>query len=132
MNIRKYSQRRSVSLNAPYTKEDVVKGDYLLVSYQHDDKETVRDIVHYLYQKGIRLWYDEDLVMGEKWDEIVEQLIKHENCKGVVFCNSVSSFVSKAVYKERCLVEEKIKAWKKLGKTFLTIPVVIGAATLGL
>lgn len=109
-----------------YTKEDVVKNDFLFVSYKHEDSATVTDTINYLLAQGIRIWYDADLNVGEKWPEVAEGLIKNDNCRGVIFFNSEDSFKSDPVYLERGFAMEKAEANKNSGRPFLMFPVNIG------
>ncbi len=113
-------------MGSHYTKEDVVLNDFLFVSYKHEDATIVTDVIGFLLDQGVRLWYDEDLVIGEKWPEIAERLIKHEHCKGVLFFNSISSFKSEPVFMERAFTLEKIEACKKQSTPFLVFPINIG------
>lgn len=72
-------------MDLPYTKEEVVKNDFLFVSYKHEDTEIVVEVIGFLVEQGIRIWYDADLVYGDKWPEIAEKLIKNDHCRGVIF-----------------------------------------------
>jgi len=109
-----------------YTKEEVVKNNFLFVSYKHDNAEIVTEVINFLFEQGVRLWYDTDLVIGDKWPEVAEKLIKHENCRGVIFFNSVESFQSEPVFLERKYILEKMEMCQKSGQTFFSIPVNIG------
>lgn len=110
-----------------YTKQELVGNDFLFISYKHDDKNgTVDDILAYLYEQGVQFWYDADLAVGDKWTEIAEELIQHENCVGVIFFNSVESFTSSPVNTERSLALKKQEKWRKAGKTFHIFPVNMG------
>lgn len=110
-----------------YTREEIVKKPYVFVSYRHKDKSAVvQDVLDFLYQKGIRFWYDSDLGLGDRWSEVAESLIKNENCRGVIFFNSVDSFVSEPVYKERMFTIERMDESRRRGETFTVIPVNIG------
>ncbi|MBR5523874.1 MAG: toll/interleukin-1 receptor domain-containing protein [Clostridia bacterium] len=96
-----------------YTEETVVKEPFLFVSYKHDDhKEIVLNGIQYLLEQGVRLWYDVDFYarMGDNWDDEAQKLIMHPNCRGMIFFNSVQSFVSGSIHKERSFALEKIKA----------------------
>ena len=113
-----------------FTKEEVVKSDFLFVSYKHEDQAIVLDTVNFLLDEGIRLWYDTDLIAGNKWTTIAEGLIKHENCRGVIFFNSIPAFMSDPIYKERTYTIEKMAEVGKRGdsdRPFLYFPVNIGA-----
>jgi hypothetical protein len=112
-----------------FTKEEVVKSDFLFVSYKHEDKAVVLDTVNFLLDEGIRLWYDSDLIAGNKWTTIAEGLIKHENCRGVIFFNSIPAFMSDPIYKERTFVLERLEEQNKSADTdrpFIYFPVNVG------
>ncbi len=115
-------------MNSNYTKENVIKNDFLFVSYKHDNVDTtVTDTIEYLLDAGIRLWYDADLGTGNNWAKIAESLIKHENCRGVLFFNSADSFLSEPVYRERTFTLEKIETCqRRKDKPFVLFPVHIG------
>lgn len=109
-----------------FTKEEVVNSEFLFVSYKHENKDLVTDAIESLLAEGIRLWYDADLVVGNKWSSVAENLIQHENCRGVIFFNSVASFMSDPVYKERLFAIEKQKACASGNRPFYIFPVNIG------
>lgn len=109
-----------------YTKEEVVKAPFLFVSYKHEDSNVIVKTIDFLFECGVRFWYDKDLVTGDNWAKIAEELIKHENCKGVIFFNSTESFLSDPVFRERKFTCERIKKCEKEGKPFFVFPVTIG------
>lgn len=113
-------------MNIPYTKEEVVKNDFLFISYKHEDNEVVSEVISFLVEQGVRLWYDADLVIGENWTKIAEKLIKHEHCKGVIFFNSEISFTSEPVYLERKYTLEKKEICEEKRIPFFVFPVNIG------
>ncbi len=110
-----------------YTREEIVKESFLFISYKHDDRnEVVQDVLDYLFEQGVRFWYDADLSYGDKWPEVAKKLINNENCRGVIFFNSEASFKSEPVFFERQFTVEKMKACKKNGEPFFIFPVNIG------
>ncbi len=109
-----------------FTSDEIVKGEYLFVSYRHDDKEIVYAIVDKLLEKGVRLWCDRDLMVGDNWNEKVKSLIEHDNCKGALFFNSTSAFLSQPIAKERELIIQKKGREEALGKSILALPINIG------
>lgn len=113
-------------MNSLYTKEEVVQEPFLFVSYKHEDNAVVTEVIDFLYNQGVRLWYDADLVIGDKWPEVAEGLIKHDNCRGIIFFNSHNSFLSEPIYQERNFALEKAELCKKKGQPFLIFPVNIG------
>ncbi len=105
-----------------YTKAEIENSDFLFVSYKHDDVETVSAIISQLYEKGVRLWYDADLHIGDNWLQIAKELIENPNCKGVIFFNSISSFKSQPVHNERQLALARLEASREGGAPFHIFP----------
>jgi len=51
---------------------------YIFVSYSHKDSEQVFPILQKLYERGLRIWYDEGIDPGSEWpEEIANHLL---NC----------------------------------------------------
>lgn len=109
-----------------YTAAEIVKGDFLFVSYKHEDHDTVFGIVDILLSMGVRVWCDADLKAGDEWDERVKKIIEHSSCKGVIFFNSVNAFTSASIAQERAITASKRKLCKENGEPFLILPVNIG------
>ncbi len=114
---------------ASYSSDELVKDDFLFVSYRHNDKMVVHGVVSALIEMGVRLWYDTDLSIGDNWNERVADIIKHENCMGALFFNSTDAFFSEPISKERALVIEKRSLLSARGKTFPVIPINIGGVS---
>ena len=112
-----------------YTKIELENRDYLFLSYKHDDAETVHAVRSQLYDLGVQIWYDADLHIGNNWLERATERINNPRCKGVIFFNSVSSFMSKPVHQERLLTLARIKRDKEQGKSFEIFPVNIGCSS---
>ena len=112
-----------------YTKSEIENSDFLFVSYKHDDAEIVSAMISQLYDKGVRLWYDADLHIGDNWLKIAGELINNPNCKGVIFFNSIASFKSQPVHNERMLTLSRIKADKERGRTFHIFPINISCGS---
>ncbi len=60
---------------------------YLFVSYSHKDRKTVLPILKSLYESGWRIWFDEGLTIGDKYDEVLE--------KHVADCSAFLLFASR-------------------------------------
>ena len=66
---------------------------YVFISYSSEDKELVYHIIGELQARGIRIWYDEDLVPeklsdGKRlntWKKQVEERISSDKCIGIFF-----------------------------------------------
>ncbi|MBQ4071835.1 MAG: toll/interleukin-1 receptor domain-containing protein [Clostridia bacterium] len=87
----------------------ILKNKFIFLSYSHADKDTVKEDMTALLARGVRVWYDENMHLGDNWLEIAERVISHENCVGVLFYNSPSSLVSDAVQKEQSRARERMK-----------------------
>ncbi len=108
-----------------YTKQEITEKDFLFISYKHardKEAEILQTVFSGLLEKGVRVWYDVDFVNGDKWTEEAESLIKHENCRGVIFFNNVQAFLADAVHKERRWTLEKLQAEKERGRPFYIFP----------
>ena len=55
-----------------YHMPEVYHGDgpYIFISYKHEDAEIVMMEIEQLQKKGINVWYDAGLALGEPWDEV--------------------------------------------------------------
>lgn len=82
-------------------EEKILSGKFVFISYSHKDEEAVKEDVGALLSKGVRAWFDVNMRVGEKWTDIANRVLHHENCAGVIFYNSANSFVSEAVQKEQ-------------------------------
>jgi hypothetical protein len=76
--------------------------------------------------RGIRIWYDDAMELGDNWKHVAEGVIKHPNCAGVIFYNSENSFISKPVFMERGWTREQAAAMKEQGKPYVFFSVNIG------
>ncbi len=121
------NEREVLAVVACFTADEVVKSDFLFVSYNHGDKAIVDGAVQFLLEAGVRLWYDDDLAAGVRWDEEkVEPLLRDPNCRGVIFFNSIKSYTSGPVAKERRVALERYEAGKQTDTPFFIFPVNIG------
>lgn len=70
------------------------KEDYYFVSYSHKDyKDVLKDILR-LEELGVNIWYDDEMHIGENWQEIAQFYISKFQCRGIIFYlteNSISS-----------------------------------------
>ncbi len=93
----------------PLNEEKIIANHYIFVSYSHRDADAVREDMTALIARGVRVWYDEHMRIGEKWSDIAEKRINDENCVGVLFYNSPNSFISTAVQEEQKMASERAK-----------------------
>lgn len=70
------------------------KESYYFVSYSHKDYKTVLADILRLEELGVNIWYDNEMHIGENWQEIAQLYISKFQCAGVIFYlteNSISS-----------------------------------------
>ena len=66
---------------------------FIFISYSHKDRDRVLEIIKVLYEAGWKVWYDEGLTIGDKYDETLESHV--ENCAVFLLFvtqNSLNSF----------------------------------------
>lgn len=97
------------------TEDKILAGNFLFVSYSHRDIDSVREDVCALQAMGARIWFDENMRIGDNWQTIAKEKIGHPNCKGVIFYNSAASFLSDAVLLERQEAIARAKSEKGFG-----------------
>ncbi len=96
-------------------EEEIFQGLFFFVSYSHQDGDVVREDVNALINRGVRLWIDhrnendENMSLGDDWQEKVKYAVFHPNCRGVIFYNSAAARSSKAIW-----LEEKLTKLRKL------------------
>lgn len=114
--------------------EDLSKKEFIFVSYSHKDSEIVEADVNYLIDKGVCIWYDSDVLPGDNWKERIRKILTHENCRGVIFYNSINAFLSKSINDERKLtldiIEEKNKLNPKEVKPFICLSINLTARSI--
>lgn len=86
----------SKSINSPVAYQ----GDepYIFVSYSHDDSELVLPELERFNDDGYNIWYDEGIISGEGWHEVVENALLDSSL--VVFFISDKAVESKNVRNE--------------------------------
>ena len=114
-------ERMSMAMN-----ELIEKGKFLMISYRSIDSYVVVEDIRNMQAKGMRVWYDAAMELGDNWKHVAENVIKHPNCVGVVFYNSENSFVSKPVFYERAWAREQLAACQAKGEPYIYFSVNIG------
>jgi hypothetical protein len=71
--------------------------NYIFISYAHADYKAVYRALAYMYDAGVRFWYDSDLTAGKDWETEATEIIRHPNCSGAIFFLSENLFLSKSV-----------------------------------
>ena len=98
-------------------ENDILKENFIFISYTHVDKDFVELDTKALEKSGVRLWYDINMELGDNWQHVAEEKIKHPNCVGVIFYVSPESLASDAVQKEqnwtreRLTIDDNFKYW---------------------
>ena len=73
---------------------------YIFISYSHRDRDTVLPIIKELYESGWKIWYDEGLTIGDRYDETLETRVRK--------CTAFLLFVSKNSMNSRYCLEKEI------------------------
>ena len=69
---------------------------YIFISYSHKDRDEVLEIIKNLYESGWKVWYDEGLTIGDRYDETLEEHAKNSSAFLLfVSENSLNSFYVK-------------------------------------
>ena len=64
----------------------------LFISYSRADKEYVRHLVDVLRKQDFEIWFDEQIPVGQGWDDVLEAQIKKADAMVLVLsCTSVAS-----------------------------------------
>lgn len=50
-------------------------GDYVFVSYSRQDIDFVRELLRFLRGHGLKVWADDQLAVGERWDRVIRMRI---------------------------------------------------------
>lgn len=95
---------------------------YMFVSYAHKDADIVYSDLHVLYNNCINYWYDKKLSVGDEWDREVEEIIRDEQCAGIILFFSPDMIKSKACEKELQIYKDIIVNKKK---QFKLIPISV-------
>ena len=63
-------------LASPFLADE--ENPFIFISYSHKDRDEVLGIIKTLYESGWKIWYDEGLTIGDKYDETLETHV--QNC----------------------------------------------------
>ncbi len=96
--------------------------NYYFVSYSHRDRSKVFGALTRWYLQGVNYWYDKELDPGDVWNERVERILRHENCRGALVFLSENSLISKAVRREIDIMLDR----REKEDGFRLIPIIIG------
>ena len=81
-------------------------GNFVFVSYSHEQKDIVYDDIRKLQGAGINIWYDNGLKPGEEWYQDVEDHVALPGCRGAILYVSESFLHSKSIHKEMRILNE--------------------------
>lgn len=88
---------------------DILKENFVFISYTHTDMDVLVADAEILKSRGVRVWYDENMEIGDKWTDVAEDKIFHSNCVGVIFYVSPSALASKAVQQEQRWTKQRLE-----------------------
>ena len=102
-SIRNSSNRKIIgdSLVSAYQGDE----PYIFISYSHDDADLVHPELERFHNDGYNIWYDEGIISGEGWHEIVERALLNSSL--VLFFISNNSVESKNVRNEVFLATDE-------------------------
>ena len=92
-----------------FSKEEVVKGKFLFISYSHEVKPLVEATAESLTDNGVRVFYDKAFTAGDKWSKDMEMLLRHENCCGAILFCDTNAIKSVNVAREREVLADEVK-----------------------
>ena len=102
---------------APFLADE--EKPFVFISYSHKDRDTVVQIIKKLYEDGWKIWYDEGLTVGDRYDETLEAHIKE--------CAAFLLFVTKNTVNSNYVKEFEIPWALRYGKPIIQCPADPGA-----
>ena len=99
---------------------------YAFCSYSHRNADAVISDMMEMKMRNIPIWYDQQLPIGERWDENAKDALLHPLCRGMLLYVSPESLSSGAVAKELKAALER----RKTDPAFAIIPIHVGGASL--
>ena len=84
---------------------------FIFISYSHKDRDTVLPILKTLYESGWKIWYDEGLTIGDRYDETLEAHIRN--------CSAFLLFVSENSVNSYYCLENEIPLANQYGKPII-------------
>src|SRR6478672_7837053 len=57
----------------------------IFISYSSEDKSTVQEIASPLEAKGWSVWWDREIPIGQKFDEVIERELQNARCVVVIW-----------------------------------------------
>ena len=96
-------------LTAPFPADE--EKPFIFVSYSHKDRDRVLDITKTIYEAGWKIWYDEGLTIGDKYDETLEEHVKS--------CTAFLLFISSNSVNSNYVIENEIPWAQMYGKPII-------------
>ena len=81
---------------------------YVFISYSHKDRDRILRIITTLYESGWKIWYDEGLTIGDRYDETLEEHVRD--------CAAFLLFITEQSHKSRYIIENEIPWAIRYGK----------------
>jgi len=84
--------------NTFYQKYKIEKNDYdVFICYKHDDIDIVKKIMNKLIELGINSWYDEGIIPGSHWQEVIGNKIDEIKCLLILARNELTEFQNREI-----------------------------------
>lgn len=85
-------------VDPPFPSCDSDEENFLFVSYAHDDRGAVYEILVELQALGAKIWYDDGIPPGEPWARVIARALK--NCSACIVMVSEQAMSSEDVASE--------------------------------
>ena len=84
---------------------------YVFISYSHKDRERILRIITTLYESGWKIWYDEGLTIGDRYDETLERHVRN--------CAAFLLFITEHSPESKYIIENEIPWAIRYGKPII-------------
>ena len=82
---------------------------HVFISYSHDgDGAYVERLAAFLTQRGVRVWFDREIISGDRWHEVIQERI--DSCAALIVVMSPAAQQSVWVNREITQAEKRDKA----------------------
>ena len=93
---------------------------FIFISYSHKDRDEVLGVIKKLYESGWKIWYDEGLTIGDRYDETLENHVRDcsafllfvtKNSLNSMYCreNEIPWAIQYGKPIIRCILDERVK-----------------------
>ena len=83
----------------------------MFISYSHKDRERILRIITTLYESGWKIWYDEGLTIGDRYDETLERHVRN--------CAAFLLFITEHSPESKYIIENEIPWAIRYGKPII-------------